>query len=104
MRRESGAVGQVGLLLGQQALEAQHERVLAPPGQRGIVAALLDLGQRGVEGPPASGAGGQGRSGVLALEHEGLASEALGAFELGAGNRHLCGLLMAVSHLGLFFE
>ena len=37
------AVGQVRLLLREQPLEAEHQRVVAPPLERGLVAARVDL-------------------------------------------------------------
>ena len=46
---ERGAVGELGLLVGEQALEPEDQRVLAPPLDRRLLAAGVELGQRGVE-------------------------------------------------------
>ena len=53
--RQRGAVGQVRLLLGQQPLEPQHQRELAPPLDRRLGAAGVHLLQRGVERRAARG-------------------------------------------------
>ena len=50
---ELGAVGEVRLLLGEQALEAEHQREVAAPLDRGGLAALVDLGEGGVQRPAA---------------------------------------------------
>ena len=63
----------------EQPLEAEHQRVVAPPLDRGLVAAGLDLGEGGVERRAARRALGERDRGVLALEHERLAREFLGA-------------------------
>ena len=78
---ERGAVGQVRLVLGEQALEPEHQRVLAAPLDRGLVAA----GRRSRRARRRARAGarcpGPARVGVLALVHERLARELLGALE-----------------------
>src|SRR5262249_3833640 len=64
------AVGEVGLLLAEQPLEPEQQRVApAPLGRRHLVA-LRDLGQRRVDRAAARAARGQRRLGVLALVHE----------------------------------
>ena len=50
------AVGEVRLLLGQQPLEAEHQRVVAPPLDRRLLAAGVDLGERASSALPARGA------------------------------------------------
>ena len=87
MRGEHGAVGELGLVVGEQALEPEHERELASPLDRRLLAAGVELRQRGIERAAAGGALRQRRGGVLALEHERLARELLRAPEIGAGNR-----------------
>ena len=46
---QRGAVHEVRLVLRQQSLEAEDQRVVAPPLDRGLAATRLDLLQRGVE-------------------------------------------------------
>src|SRR4029450_6512051 len=57
---ELRAVGQMGRLLGEQALQAEHEREVAAPLDRRGLAPLLDLVEGGGEGPAPGGAGGGG--------------------------------------------
>ena len=64
MGREDGAVGQVGLVLGEQPLEPEQQRELTPPLDRGLLGALLDLGQRSVERPAPGGPGERASSNV----------------------------------------
>jgi hypothetical protein len=77
---EGGAVGQVRLLLGQQALEAEDERVVLAPLDRGLLAPRIELGQRGLECDAARGALRERGRGVLPFEHERLAGKAFCAF------------------------
>ena len=86
MGGEGRAVGQVGLLLGEQPLQAEQQRVLAPPVDRGMLAAGLDLGHRSVERAPAGRALGQRHARVLALEQERFTRELFYAFEVHARN------------------
>ena len=83
---ELGAVGELRLLLGEQPLEPEHQRVVAAPLDRGRLAALVDLGQGGVERAAPGGARRQ-VLGLLALEQEGLARELAGALDVGARRR-----------------
>ena len=52
-----GAVEERRRLHLEDALEAEHQRVLAPPLGRGLLVALLDLGERVVERAPARRSG-----------------------------------------------
>ncbi len=63
----------------EQALEAEHQRELAPPLDRRLLPAGVELRQRGIERPAARGPLRQRRGGVLAFEHERLARELLRA-------------------------
>ena len=54
---ELGAVAQLRLGLPEQPLEAEQQRVVAPPLERGRLAVLGELGQRGVDRPAPGGAG-----------------------------------------------
>jgi hypothetical protein len=103
MSRELGAVREVGLLLGEQPLEAEHEREVAPPLDRGRLATVVDLDQGRVEGPAAGRPRGQVLRG-LALEQERLPRELAGAFDVGAARRlrRFGGRLGRLSHLRLF--
>ena len=85
---ELGAVGEVRLLLGEQPLEAEHEREVAAPLDRRRLAALVDLGERGVQRPAPRGAGGEVLR-LLALEQERLAGELACSLDVGA-RRRLC--------------
>src|SRR5581483_3205924 len=91
--REHRPVGQVRLLLGQQPLEAEQQRVLPAPFDRGLVRAGVALGQGGVYRGSASRAGRQGLFEGLALVDELLAREQLrprdrGRFRKGGGITH----------------
>ena len=96
VRGQHGAVGELRLVLGQQALEAEHQRVLLAPLDAGLLAAGLDLRERGVECTPAGGARPQG----VRIRRERLAREPLDAVELIAGwnGRSLAGHFGGVSH------
>ena len=83
VRVQLGAVAQLRRLVGEQALEAEQQREVAAPLDRGVLGALVDLGQRGVERPPPRGARGE-RLGPLAVEQEGLAGELRRTLDVGA--------------------
>ena len=76
---QHGAVDEVGLLLGEQPLQAEQQRELAPPLDRGRLVAGVDLGQRSVERAAAGGPGGQGLLERFAFVDEALARQQLGA-------------------------
>ena len=83
VRVEFRAVAQLRRFVGEQALEPEQQREVAAPLDRGVLGAVVDLGQRGVEGAAAGGAGGE-RLGPLAVEQEGLAGELGCALDIGA--------------------
>ena len=58
VRVEQRAVGELRLLVGEDALEAEHQREVAPPLGRRVLRARVDLGERVVEraAPGAAGA------------------------------------------------
>ena len=56
VRVELGAVAQLRRLVGEQALEPEQQREVAPPLDRGVLGALVELRQRGVEGAAPGGA------------------------------------------------
>ena len=89
MGGEDGAVGELRLLLGEQALEAEQQRELAPPGGRGVLGLRvgLELGERQVERAPARESRRERDGGVLAVVHEALAHELLRARDVG-GSRN----------------
>ena len=72
---EHRAVDEVRLLLGQQPLEPEQQRELAPPLDRRLLGAGLDLGQRSVERPASGRAGGERVLERFALVDEPLACE-----------------------------
>ena len=74
-----------GLVLGQQPLEAEQQRELAPPGRRGVLRLRVgvELCERLVERAPARGAGRERDGGVLAVVQETLAHELLRARDFG---------------------
>ena len=85
------------LLLGEHALQAQHQRVAAPPFGRRHAEPVGQLGQDAVERPAAGAAGGERLGGLLPGVQEGLTREALGLSDLlrsgkGGGYRHARGL------------
>ena len=84
MLGELGAVAEQRALLGEDALEAEQQRVLLAPLRRGLLEPLLDLEQGGVESEPAGGAGMKVLE-RLAVEQDRLPRELLDAFEVGAG-------------------
>ena len=89
---EHGAVDELGLVVGEHALEPEDQRVLAAPLDRGLLAAGLDLGEGGVERAAAGRALGERVGGILALEHERLARKLFGAPE---GRRRTPALISA---------
>jgi hypothetical protein len=97
---ERGAVRQVGLVLGQQPLQAEQQRELASPCDRGHLAALVDLDERGLERPAAGASFAERLCGVLALEQEWLTRELFSAFEIGVGNGRVGEDRSAISHSG----
>jgi hypothetical protein len=98
-----GSVGQVGLVLREQALEPQQQRELAPPLHRRVVGAGVELGQRRVERAPAGAPRRQGLLGGLPLEHEGLTGKVLCPLDVGGNwkRRGLSGRCDGFSHDGL---
>ena len=75
MGGEDRAVGEVRLLLGKQALEPEQQRELAPPLDRGLFRARVDLGERSVERSASRGAGGKRVFERLAVVDEAFARE-----------------------------
>ena len=73
--REDGAVDERGLVLREQAVEAQQQRVAAAPAGRGHRGALVELGQGGVERSPPRGTGRERARRVLAFEQERFTGE-----------------------------
>ena len=97
-----GAGGEARRLLGQHALQSEHEREAHLPRGRRRLAPGLDLGGRLVEGPTPRGALGEYLTGVLAVVEERLARPVLGA--LGCGDeivrrRSWCWLLGRFLHV-----
>ena len=90
MGRQHRAVGQLGLVLGQQPLQAEQQRVVAPPLDGRLRAAGVELSESGIERHAAGGPGGQGYFRILAFQEEGFLGEALGARQVLAGNRRGC--------------
>ena len=78
---ERRAVDQPRLVLAEQALEPEQQRVAPAPLRRGDGPALLDLAQRGVQRAPARRAGRQRVGRGLARVDEALQREALGALD-----------------------
>ncbi len=85
VRVERGPVGEMGLLLAEDALEAEHQRPGAPPARRGDLQPAVELAERVVEREPPRGAGGERRVGRLALVQERLAGERLRAGDVARG-------------------
>ena len=84
---ERRAVDEMGLLLGEQPLEAEDQRVVAPPLDGGLGAPVLDLVERRVERDAAGAVLRKRGARVLSFEHEGFTREFLGALQFVAGNR-----------------
>ena len=83
VRGEHRAVHERRLVLGEQAVEAQQQRVAAAPVGRGDLGAPVELEQRVVERAPPRGAGREGGRGILAFEHEGFAGERCRPLQVG---------------------
>src|SRR5918995_2103603 len=101
--RQRRAVREMWLLLGQQPLQAQHQRELPPPLDRRLRAPRVELLQRRVERGAARAVVRQRGSGVLPFENEGLSREFLGALQFTAGNRRGIGHGARFSHGKTFF-
>ena len=102
MGGELRAVGEMGLLLGEQALQAEHEREVAAPLDRGGLMAAVDLLEGSVERSPSRCPRGEIR-GCLTFQQEGLSSELASTFYLGVRRRlrRSGGCLGLFSHLRL---
>ena len=83
--REHGAVVELGLLVGEQALQPEQQRELAAPGGRWVLrlGVGLELGERLVERAPARRPGRERDRRILALVEEALAHELLRARDVG---------------------
>jgi hypothetical protein len=94
---EHRAVDELGLVIRQQALEAEQQGVLLAPLDAGLLASAFDLGERRVEGTAACSARAQG----VRVWCERLAREFLRAFELLArwDRRDLLGHFSGFSHI-----
>ena len=97
---ERRAVGELGLLLGEHPLEAQQQRVLAPPGGRGVRAALGQLGERRVERAAARRARRERDGALLAGVDERLARELLRARDVGIAGKGHSGHWCGIGHRG----
>ena len=82
MRVEQGPVRQVRLVLGEQPLEPEQQRVVAAPLRRRRLRPGLDLGQRRVQSLAPAAPRGERVGDVLAGVHEGFARELLSALHL----------------------
>src|SRR5436309_602797 len=102
MRREHRPVDELWLLLPEQALQAEQERVLLAPLDARLVASRRDLLEGSVERPPPCGAGFQ----RFAVVGEGLARELLDTLEifLRRNLRGPLGHFSAIGHLRLVGE
>ena len=101
VRVEDRAVGELGLLLAEQPVQAEQERPALAPRDRRDLGARLELRQRVVERAAAGAAGGELGRGILALEHERLAGEGYGALDgvaVGNGRRGLEGHWRGFGH------
>ena len=78
MGGQHGAVDELGLVVGEQALEPEHQRVVLAPLDARYLAAGLDLGEGSVERTPAGGAGRMS----VEIRRERLARELLDALEI----------------------
>ena len=83
VRVELRPVAQRRRFVGEQPLQAEQQREVAPPLDRGVLGAGVELGQGGVEGAAARGPRRQ-RLGPLAVEQEGLAGKLGRALDIGA--------------------
>jgi hypothetical protein len=102
VRAEKRAVGQVRLVLGQEALEAEQKRVIAPPLDRGLGAARVHLCDGRVERAAPGAAFRQRLARILSGHHEGLTRELFGAREHVAGNRRVSKSGACFSHVWAF--
>ena len=100
VRVQHRAVGQVRLVLGQHPLEPQHERVVAPPLDRGLVAAGIELRQRVIERGAAGGALRERRPASSPSSTNGSRANSSARCEVLAGNRRGCDHGASVSHVG----
>ena len=98
--RQGRAVRQVRLVLGEQPLEPEHQRVVAPPLDRRLVAAGVDLGEGGVQRARRAVPGGERRPGVLAVEHEGSRANSSARFRSSPETGEASPTERAVSHVG----
>ena len=83
MGGEHGSVDEVRLLLGEQPLEPEQQRELAPPLERRLHVSLVDLGDGGVERAAASRTGRKRSLGGFTVVYELLVRQPLGACDRG---------------------
>ena len=95
---ERRAVHEMRLVLGEQPLKPEDQRVVAPPLDGGLAAPLVDLLQRGVERDAARAVLRERGGGVLSFEYERFTREFLGALQFFAGNRRGFGHGASFSH------
>ena len=97
VRREDSAVDQLGLLVREQALQAEQEGVLLAPFDARLLAAALDLGEGRIQGTAPRRPWAQG----VWIRCERLARELLHTFEVLArwNRRDLLGHFSGVSHI-----
>ena len=100
--REDGPIRQMRLLLAQQPLEAEHQRVPAPPVDRGLAATRRDLRQRVLDRGAPRRARRERGLGRLAFEHERLARKLLSALQILAGDRRGIDRGGSLSHVRTF--
>jgi hypothetical protein len=96
---ERGAVKQLRRVLGEYALEPEHQRVALAPLEAGPVGAGLDLRERVVDSEPASASGGEIVD-RLAIEQDRLVGEFPNPFEVRFAERvrHARGNVSRISH------
>jgi hypothetical protein len=99
MGREHRAVHQLGLVVGQHALQSENQGKLAAPFGRGLVASGVNLREGRLEGAAPGAVVGKCAGGILAFEHERLTRKLLGAFQIGAGYRRRVSHGSAFSHV-----
>jgi hypothetical protein len=80
---EFGAVAQLRWLLGQQPLEAEQQREVPAPLDRGLLRPFAELPQRRVERTAAGGSRGE-RLRALAVEQQRLAGKRSRPLDVGA--------------------
>jgi hypothetical protein len=101
VRVQQRAVGQPRLVLAEHPLEAEQQRVAAPPLRRGHLGPRLHLGQRRIQRAAAGAAGRQRDRGVLAVVDEALTGELLRTGDvrrIGKGGCGLDGRRRGISH------